>query len=68
MPWTPSDSSRFTRKAKSPKSKRQWRDVANSTLSRTGDDGAAIRAANSVAKKSAAKQAKSRHRRRSTRS
>jgi len=58
MPWTPSESARFTHKTKSPKSKRQWAKVADSTLARTGDEGAAIRAANSVAKKSAAKHGK----------
>jgi hypothetical protein len=60
MPWTPSEASRFTRKAKSPKRKRQWRDVANSMLKRTGDDGAAIRAANAVVKKSQAKRTRKR--------
>ena len=60
MPWTPSEASRFTRKAKSPKRKRQWRDVAKSMLKRTGDDGAAIRAANAVAKKSQAKRTRKR--------
>ncbi len=56
MPWTPSESSRFTKKAKSPKRKRQWAKVADSVLARTGDDGAAIRAANAVVKKSSAKR------------
>jgi hypothetical protein len=62
MPWTPKDSTRFTKKAKSPKSRRQWSKVADSMLSRTGDEGAAIRAANSVVKKRSAKSsAKSSH-------
>jgi len=51
MPWQPSDSSRFTHKAGSPKRKRQWAEVADSMLARTGDEGTAIRAANSVIKK-----------------
>jgi len=51
MPWTASDSSRHTKKAKSPKRKRQWSHVANSVLKRTGDEGAAVRAANGVVKK-----------------
>jgi hypothetical protein len=60
VPWTPAEASRFTHKAKSPKRKRQWRDVANSMLKRTGDDGAAIRAANAVVKKSQAKRTRKR--------
>jgi uncharacterized protein YdaT len=56
MPWTPKDSSRFTKRAKSPKRKRQWRDVANSMLERTGDEGSAIRAANGVVRKTQAKR------------
>jgi len=65
MPWTPSDATRFTKKAKSPKRKRQWRDVADSMLERTGDEGAAIRAANSVVRKSPAKKSARHSRRRS---
>ena len=60
MPWTPSEASRFTRKAKSSKRKRQWAHVADSMLKRTGDDGAAIRAANAVVKKSQAKRTRKR--------
>lgn len=48
MPWTPSDASRKTKKAKSPKAKRQWRDVANGVLKKTGNEGRAIREANAV--------------------
>lgn len=48
MPWTPKDATRHTKKAKSAKSKRQWRDVANSVLKKTGNDGRAIREANAV--------------------
>jgi hypothetical protein len=51
MPWTPKDASRHTKKAKSPKQKRQWSDVADSVLSRTGDEGRAIREANAAVKK-----------------
>ena len=51
MPWTSSDASRFTKKAKSPKAKRQWSDVADSVLTRTGNEGLAIREANAVANK-----------------
>jgi uncharacterized protein YdaT len=48
MPWTPTDAPRFTKKAKSAKRKRQWRDVANSVLKRGGDEGSTIRQANAV--------------------
>jgi hypothetical protein len=56
MPWSSKDAKRHTRKAKSPKSKRQWAHVADSILERTGDEGRAIRGANSVMKKSGAKR------------
>jgi hypothetical protein len=48
MPWTPEDASKKDKKATSPIEKRQWSDVANSILKRTGDDARAIRGANSV--------------------
>ncbi len=48
MPWTPSDAARKTRKASSAKKKRQWRDVANGVLKKTGNEGRAIREANAV--------------------
>ena len=48
MPWSTSDASRFTKKAKTSKKKRQFRDVANSILKRTGDEGRAIRGANAA--------------------
>ena len=51
MPWDESDSTRHTKKASSPKAKRQWAHVANSVLEKTGDEGAAVRAANGVVKK-----------------
>jgi hypothetical protein len=53
MPWTPKDSARHTKKAKSAVAKRQWAHVADSELKRTGNEGLAIRAANSVVKKRA---------------
>ncbi len=52
MPWKPKDAKRHTKKAKSSKRKRQWAHVADSVLKRTGDEGAAVRAANGVVKKS----------------
>jgi uncharacterized protein YdaT len=57
MPWTARDVSRHNSHVKSPKRKKQWRDVANSILKRTGDDARAIRGANSVVKKAQAKRA-----------
>lgn len=48
MPWNPSDATRHSKKASSPIAKRQWADVANQTLKRTGDEGRAIREANAV--------------------
>lgn len=54
MPWTRnSEAAKHTHKAKSPKSKRQWRHVANSVLERTGDEGRAVRSANAVIRKGA---------------
>ncbi len=51
MPWKARDAKRHTRKAKSPKRKRQWQKVANSVLQRTGDEGRAVRSANAAVKK-----------------
>lgn len=48
MPWKPKDATRHTKKAKSAKSQRQWKDVANGVLSKTGDEGRAVREANAV--------------------
>ncbi len=50
MPWTAADVARHTKKAKSGVAKRQWSDVANSILKRTGDEGLAVREANGVIK------------------
>jgi hypothetical protein len=53
MPWTPRDSTRHTKKAgRSAKAKRQWSHVANSALARGQSEGAAIRQANAVVKRS----------------
>jgi hypothetical protein len=48
MPWTPAQASQKTKKANTPKKRRQWRDVANGVLAKTGDEGRAIREANAV--------------------
>jgi hypothetical protein len=50
-PWTASSAKRHSRKASTPKKQRQWSAVANSVLKKTGDEGAAVRAANGVIKK-----------------
>lgn len=55
MPWSPSSAKRHTRKAKSPKQQRQWSYVANAVRKQTGSDARAIRAANSVVRKTAAR-------------
>jgi len=52
MPWGPGDAGRFTKKAKSDKSKKQWAAVADSVLSRTGNESRAIQSANAVVKRS----------------
>jgi hypothetical protein len=62
MPWSAKDSTRFTKKARSAKSKRQWSDVADSVLSRTGDEGRAIREANAVVAKTGSTMARLRNR------
>ena len=48
MPWTASAAQGHTKKAKSAVAKRQWAEVANSVLKRTGDEGSAVRQANAV--------------------
>jgi hypothetical protein len=48
MPWSPSDAPRHTKKANTPKKKRQFAHVANKVLAATGDEGRAIREANTV--------------------
>lgn len=51
MPWTPKDASRKTKKASSPKVKRQWSATANAVLKKSGDEGKAVRIANAAVKK-----------------
>jgi hypothetical protein len=50
MPWEPKDATRHNHAADTAKRKRQWADVANSVLARTGDEARAVRSANSVLK------------------
>jgi len=56
MPWTPKDAQRHTKKAAGTKAKKQWSEVANSELARTGDEGKAVRIANGVIAKRTAKK------------
>lgn len=46
MPWNTSDVIHKTKKANTPKKKRQWVHIANNVLARTGKEGLAIREAN----------------------
>ena len=56
MPWNPKDAQRHTKKATSGKAKDQWSKVANNVLKNTGDEGRAVRSANAVVAKRAAKK------------
>lgn len=51
MPWNVQDAKRHTKKAKTPKKKRQWRDIANSALASGDSEASAIRQANAVVAK-----------------
>lgn len=64
MPWSADDAKRFTRKADTPRRKRQWSEVANSALERTGSDATAIREANGVMNHSQAMNTSARAKRR----
>jgi hypothetical protein len=48
MPWSPKDALRHTKKATSPKAKRQFAKVANKVLKASGDEGKAVRIANAA--------------------
>ena len=54
MPWEAKQATRFTKKARSKKRKRQWSHVANSALRRGLREGAAVRMANAAVKKATA--------------
>ena len=51
MPWTAKDVPGKTKKAKSPKAKRQWADIADKLLASGVPEGQAIREASGVIKK-----------------
>lgn len=63
MPWNASDAPGHTTKANTSRSKRQWRDVANSALSRGASEGSAIRQANAAVKRSHRSKGRSKGRR-----
>jgi hypothetical protein len=48
MPWTANDAERHTHSAITWELKELWAKVANESLTRTGDEGRAIREANAV--------------------
>lgn len=48
MPWSPGDAEKHDSKANTPKLQKQWSDIANSVLKRTGDEAQAVRTANGV--------------------
>jgi hypothetical protein len=48
MPWTPDEAERHTHKAQTRELQELWAKVANEALTRTGDEGRAIREANAV--------------------
>ena len=51
MPWKPKDAGKKTHRATSPKAKRQWATVANQVLTKTHDEGRAVREANAAVKR-----------------
>jgi len=53
MPWKNKDATRFTKKAKSAKKKKQWKDIANSVLKRGGSEKSAVMQASGVIGKTA---------------
>jgi uncharacterized protein YdaT len=52
MPWASKDAPSHTKKAKTPKAKRQWSKVANAALERGASEGSAVRQANATVKRS----------------
>jgi hypothetical protein len=56
MPWTPKQATKHTKAAKSKTAKKQWADVADKVLAKTGDEGRAVREANAVVKRRKAKR------------
>jgi hypothetical protein len=57
-PWSPLDAVHKTKKAKTPKKKRQWSEVANAALKSGDSEASAIRQANAVVAGTAKKRRK----------
>lgn len=55
MPWSADEAGRHTHKATTRALQELWAKVANETLERTGDEGRAIREANAVVAREAAR-------------
>ena len=47
MPFTPADATKYDKAASTPAKQRMWASIANAVLQKHGDDGMAIRVANS---------------------
>jgi hypothetical protein len=60
MPYSSRDASSKTKKANSPRKKKQWSAVANSALRRGASEGSAIRQANAVVKRGKGKRKRTR--------
>ena len=60
MPWTAKDAPRHTRKANTPKKRRQWAHIASGALERGASEKSAIVQANGVVAKSVKRKKKSR--------
>ena len=56
MPWTMADAIHKTKKATSKVKQKQWAATANAVLKKTGDEGLAVKTANSLIKKKSAKK------------
>lgn len=54
MPWGPSDAERFTKLADTFTRQKLWAETANRVLRSTGDEGKAVRIANSAVRESVA--------------
>lgn len=48
MPWGPGDAEKKDHAANTPAKQKQWAEVANSVLKRTGNEGLAVREASGV--------------------
>jgi hypothetical protein len=58
MPWKPSDATKHTSKASTAKLRRLWAHVANSVLSKSGDEASAVKQANAAVARNRSDQVK----------